>query len=177
MLFLAIIIICFLLTISSDIVKLLRISSLFKGRTNVTTQALQDELKKAKADRDAVLNGPEQDHYVRQIKLMRAEDKVMEAQRKIQNELRKGQLMSYSTEVAAGYVFKTILYLTLAWLSIKNRYNPVLTFSEEINLQPLQGLLSFPTGVANAVSVPVWVLSCNVTFRLVVGLIKQHIPK
>lgn len=123
---------------------------------------------------DKVINATGQDRYVQQIKQMRAEDKVLEAQRKIKNEQRKDQLKTYSTDLMAGYAFKFILYATLAVISIRNRYNPVLTFSDEISLQPLQSLLSFPTGV-HGISVPMWVLSCNVTFRLISGLVKEKL--
>ncbi|XP_061388819.1 uncharacterized protein LOC133323931 [Musca vetustissima] len=175
MLFFAIIIICFLLTVASDIVKLLRISALFTNHKSGNTELLQEELKKAKAELDKVLNTTGQDRYVAEIRRMRAEDKVNEAQRKIKMEQRKGQLKTYSTEIIMGYGFKAILYISLAIISFKHRYNPVLTFSEDISLQPLQGLLSFPTGVPNAISVPIWVLSCNVTFRLMSGLVRQHL--
>lgn len=131
-------------------------------------------MEKAKAELDKVINATGQDRYVQQIKQMRAEDKVLEAQRKIKNEQRKDQLKTYSADLMAGYAFKFILYVTLAVISIRNRYNPVLTFSDEISLQPLQGLLSFPTGV-HGISVPMWVLSCNVTFRLISGLVKEKL--
>ncbi|XP_005190875.2 uncharacterized protein LOC101894297 [Musca domestica] len=177
MLFFAIIIICFLLTVASDIVKLLRISALFTNRQSENTEHLQEELKKAKAELGKVLNATGQDRYVAEIKRMRAEDKVNEALRKIKAEQRKGQLKTVSFEIMLGYGFKAILYISLAVISFRNRYNPVLTFSEDISLQPLQGLLSFPTGIPNAISVPIWVLSCNVTFRLMSGLVKQYLPR
>ncbi|XP_073818844.1 uncharacterized protein [Musca autumnalis] len=175
MLFFAIIIISFLLTVAADIIKLLRISALFSTSKSGNTQQLQDELKKAKTELDKVLNATGQDRYVAEIRRMRAEDKVNEVQRKLKAEQRKGQLKTYSVELMMGYGFKAILYITLAIISIKNRYNPVLTFSEDISLQPMQGLLSFPTGIPNAISVPIWVLSCNVTFRLMSGLVRQHL--
>ncbi|XP_013103647.1 guided entry of tail-anchored proteins factor 1 [Stomoxys calcitrans] len=176
-LFLSIIVICFLLTVARDIVKLFRISSRISRHYNVTTNPLQDVLNKAKAERDAILNETEQDRYVRQIKLMRAEDKMMEAEKKIKKVQRKKELESYYVELVAGYAFKTILYLILAFITIRNRYNPVMTFGEDINLQPLQGLLSFPTGVPNAISVPIWGLSCNVSFKLITDLVKQQLSK
>ncbi|XP_023293158.2 guided entry of tail-anchored proteins factor 1 [Lucilia cuprina] len=174
MLFLAILLICFFLTFITDIIKFLKISKLFAPKRDAATAGLQQELRKAREELQNVKNcGPANGEYSLFIKTMRAEQKVKDLEQKIRSERTVGQLKGASAELILNYGIKTVLYITLVIISIRNRYNPVLIFGEQFNFQPLQGLLTFPTGVANAVSVPVWVLSCNVTFRLISGLIKQ----
>lgn len=152
----------------------LKISRLFAPQHNKTSPGLQDDLRKAREELQNVKNsGPGSGEYAFFIKTMRAEQKVKDLEAKIRSERTVGQLKGASAEIILNYGIKTILYITLVVISIRNRYNPVLIFGEQFNFQPLQGLLTFPTGVPNAVSVPIWVLSCNVTFRMVAGLIKQ----
>lgn len=130
-------------------------------------------MKKAEAEHELLKSDPTMGSYAHSIRSMRAEQSVLEARNKIKKERMVNDLKSYSAELIAGYGFKVLLYITLAVISIRNRYNPVLIFGEEISLQPLQGLLSFPTGVPNAVSVPIWILSCNVTFGIFSSLIRE----
>ncbi|KAM7362518.1 uncharacterized protein ACRADG_013159 [Cochliomyia hominivorax] len=173
-LFLIIFLLCFFLTFGADIIKLLRISKLLDRTHKKTSPGLQDDLRKAREELENVKNsGPSSGEYAFFIKTMRAEQKVKDLEAKMRSERTMGQLKGASAELILSYGLKTILSITLAVISIRNRYNPVLVFGEAFNLKPLQGLLTFPTGVPNAVSVPIWVLSCNVTFRLISGLIKH----
>lgn len=152
----------------------LKISKLFTPKYDNASPGLQQDLLKAREELQNVKNsGPGIGEYALFIKTMRAEQKVKDLEQKIRGERTVGHLKGASVELILNYGIKTVLYITLVTLSIRNRYNPVLIFNQQFNFEPLQGLLTFPTGVPNAVSVPVWVLSCNVTFRLIAGLIKQ----
>lgn len=150
----------------------LKISKLFATKQH--NAVLEDNLRKAREELEKITNsGADSGEYTFFIKSMRAKEKVKDLEQKIRSERRKGQFVGASLEITFNYGLKILLYLALVIISIRNRYNPVLVFGEQFNFQPLQGLLTFPTGVPNAVSVPVWVMSCNVTFRLISGLIKQ----
>lgn len=151
----------------------LNISKVLAPKNVDVSPVLQEELRQARAELQRVKSsGPGSGEYAFFIKTMRAEQKIKDLEEKYHGERKLGQLKSASTELVVNYVVKAVLYISLVTLSIRNRYNPVLIYSEQFNLEPLQGLLTFPTGIPNSISVPVWVLSCNITFRLISSLIQ-----
>lgn len=152
----------------------MKISKLFAPKQIEGSPKLKEDLRKAREHLENITSsGADNGEYFFCIQKMRAEQKVRDLEQQIRREQTMGHLKGASVEVILNYGIKAVVYLCLIVISIRNRYNPVLIFDEQFNFQPLQGLLTFPTGVPNALSVPIWVLSCNVTFRLISGLIKQ----
>lgn len=104
---------------------------------------------------------------------MRAERKVAEAESIILM-AKQMQMLKHSTiDTVAYYVTKVLFSLIVIIVCARHRYSPVMIFDDSFSLAPLGGLLSFPTGIYNAISVPTWAFSCNFTFRLLYGLVKN----
>lgn len=104
---------------------------------------------------------------------MRAERKVAEAEKKILTAKQMQNLKQSTIDTVAYYVTKVIFSLIVIIVCARHRYSAVMIFDESFSLEPLSGLLSFPTGIYNAISVPTWAFSCNFTFRLLYDLVKK----
>ncbi|KAH8239744.1 hypothetical protein KR032_007484 [Drosophila birchii] len=154
--------------------KYLKVSRLWCARNASELRELQKEVDSAREQVDEVRNAEHSGEYARTIKIMRAERKVSEAEAKLKSARGVENLMRMGIDTAAFYVSKVLLSLITVIVSIRNRGTPVLVIDESISLAPFTGLLSFPTGVANAISVPAWAFSCNLTFRLIYGLVKNR---
>jgi len=128
----------------------------------------------AREELEVVRNAEHSGEYARTIKIMRAERKVTEAEAKLKSARGVENLMRMGIDTAVFYGSKVLLSLITVIVSIRNRGTPVMIIDEGISLAPFTGLLSFPTGVANAISVPAWAFSCNLTFRLIYGLVKNR---
>jgi len=142
-----------------------------KGKTD--TQQMQTELDAAREELDNVHSAQHAGEYARKIKTMRAERKVADAETKIKLSKQMETLKQSTIDTVVYYVSKVLFSLILVIVCARNRNSPVLIFDQSFSLAPLGGLLSFPTGVYNAVSVPVWAFSCNFTFSLLYGLVKK----
>ncbi|XP_067618836.1 uncharacterized protein [Eurosta solidaginis] len=174
LLFITIGALCLLLTIVGDLVKLLQLSKLFRCISgSACSDELQQQLKEARVKVERVRQSSNAtSHYTYTVKLMRAENELKAIQTKLRNESNMQNLKGASVELVVGYLLKGVLSLVLFIITLRNRYTPVFLFNENINFEPLEGLLSFPTGVHNAISVPFWALSCNSAFRLLFNAIK-----
>ncbi|XP_037884514.1 guided entry of tail-anchored proteins factor 1 [Glossina fuscipes] len=162
--------ICFLLAFARAIVKALKDVLLWfasrKSPSPELTAALQNaivELETLQANQNLTGND---DDFARIVWLERAQQKVKDLEKQIYDSRNMGQMRNAFSELIISYALKATLCLVLIIISIKYRHNPVLIFGEQINLYPLKGILSFPTNVPNAISVPAWILSCNVCCNL-----------
>ncbi|KAH8246734.1 hypothetical protein KR038_005753 [Drosophila bunnanda] len=154
--------------------KYLKISRLWVARNSSELRQLQKEVDSAREQLEEVRNAEHSGEYARTIKIMRAERKVSEAAAKLKSARGVENFMRMGIDTAAFYISKVLLSLITVIVSIRNRGTPVLVIDESISLAPFTGLLSFPTGVANAISVPAWAFSCNLTFRLIYGFVKNR---
>ncbi|KAH8360543.1 hypothetical protein KR200_008610 [Drosophila serrata] len=152
----------------------LKVSRLWVARNSSELNLLQKEVDLAREQVEEVRDAEHSGEYARTIKIMRAERKVSEAEAKLKSARGVEHLMRMGIDTAAFYVSKVLLSLITVIVSIRNRGTPVLVIDDSISLAPFTGLLSFPTGVANAISVPAWAFSCNLTFRLLYGLVKNR---
>ncbi|XP_017026377.1 guided entry of tail-anchored proteins factor 1 [Drosophila kikkawai] len=174
-LFVLIALLSLLNTILPDFIrKYLKVSRLWGARNSSELRQLQKEVDSAREQADEVRNAEHSGEYARTIKIMRAERKVSEAEAKLKSARGVENLMRMGIDTAAFYGSKVLLSLVTVIVSVRNRGTPVLVIDESISLAPFTGLLSFPTGVANAISVPAWAFSCNLTFRLLYGLVKNR---
>uniref|UniRef100_A0A0A1WIJ4 Tail-anchored protein insertion receptor WRB n=1 Tax=Zeugodacus cucurbitae TaxID=28588 RepID=A0A0A1WIJ4_ZEUCU len=173
-LFVTIAILCLLLTIVGDLVKLLQLSKIFRCVSgSASSDELHQQLKEAREKVERIRQGStETSHYTYTVKLMRAENELKTIQSKLRTEGNMQRLKGASVELVVGYLLKGIISLALFIITVRNRYAPVIVFNENISFEPLGGLLSFPTGVPNAISVPFWALSCNSAFRLILNALK-----
>ncbi|XP_041564279.1 guided entry of tail-anchored proteins factor 1 [Drosophila elegans] len=152
----------------------LKVSRLWGARNSSEIRQLQKEVESAREQVEEVRNAEHSGEYARTIKIMRAERKVTEAEAKLKSARGVENLMRMGIDTAVFYGSKVLLSLITVIVSIRNRGTPVMIIDEGISLAPFTGLLSFPTGVANAISVPAWAFSCNLTFRLIYGLVKNR---
>ncbi|EDV94301.1 guided entry of tail-anchored proteins factor 1 [Drosophila grimshawi] len=172
-LFIQIALMCLINTLLPDIIRnYLKISRFWK-RTAANTQILQSTLDAAREELDNVLTALHAGEYAKKIKTMRAERKVAEAESNIKMARQMEVIKQSTIDTVAYYVSKVLLSLILIIVCARNRHAPVMVFDDSFSLAPLSGLLSFPTGVYNAISVPVWAFSCNFTFRLLYGLLAK----
>ncbi|KAH8379052.1 hypothetical protein KR009_002824 [Drosophila setifemur] len=162
-------------TILPDIIRnYLKVSRLWRSRKSSDIKRLQAELITAREEVDVVREAEHSGEYVRTIKIMRAERKVQDAEAQLKFARNVDNVLKMGIDTTAYYVSKVLLSLITVIVSVRNRGSPVMIIDEGISLAPFTGLLSFPTGVANAISVPAWAFSCNLTFRLIYGLIKNR---
>lgn len=140
--------------------------------TDTNTELLQ-QLEQARKELEIVKTTTTSGEYAVLIKTMRAEKKIKDIEIKMRGDRVRGQQMGAFWELVGGYILKAVLSLVLLYFSISYRYKPVLVFDDRFSFAPLEGILSFPTGVKNAISVPVWALACNVSFRKIAGFIKR----
>ncbi|EDW73296.1 uncharacterized protein Dwil_GK17472 [Drosophila willistoni] len=150
----------------------LKVSRFWRLR-NEETEILQTELDAAREEVENVRNAEHAGEYAKTIKIMRAERKVNEIELKIKTAQQLETLKKSTIDTISYYVSKLVMTLILIIISVRNRTSPVMILDKQINLWPLEDLLSFPTGIDHAVSVPIWAFSCNFTFRIIRGLIKD----
>lgn len=110
--------------------------------------------------------------YSKFIKWFRLKKRVQNLEDELRDQQHGGQMQSVYMGVLIKYIMKLILFKMLLVISIYYRDSPALIFGNDISLQPLQSLLSFPTGIKNSISVPVWVMSCNAAFGVLSTFVK-----
>uniref|UniRef100_A0A1A9UJX3 Uncharacterized protein n=1 Tax=Glossina austeni TaxID=7395 RepID=A0A1A9UJX3_GLOAU len=161
--------ICFLLAFAKAIVKGLKAVLVCFASRKPPSPELTAALQNAIVDLESLSasqNLPGNPDFAQLVRLERARQKVKDLEKQIYDRRNTGQMRNAYTELIISYALKATLCLVLIIISIKYRHNPVLIFGEKINLYPLEGVLSFPTNVPNAISVPAWILSCNVCCNL-----------
>ena len=149
----------------------IKISRFWKG-ASVNPQ-FQVDLDAAHEELSNVHTAEHSGEYAKKIKTMRAERKIADAEIKIKMAKQMQVLRDSTIDTVAYYVSKVLFSLILIIVCARHRYSPVMIFDDSFSLAPLGGLLSFPTGVYNAISVPTWAFSCNFTFRLLYGLVEK----
>ncbi|KAH8319375.1 hypothetical protein KR067_005838 [Drosophila pandora] len=162
-------------TILPDFIRnYLKVSRLWGSKNSKEIKRLQAEVTTAREEAEVVRNAEHSGEYARTIKIMRAERKVQKAEANLKSARGMENLLKMGIDTTAFYVSKVLLFIITFIVSVRNRGTPVMIIDEAISLAPFTGLLSFPTGVANAISVPAWAFSCNLTFRLIYGFIEKR---
>lgn len=90
------------------------------------------------------------DDYTTYIK---TERKIKAAQT-ARDQLGSGKM---SRSLVIKYGSQALLTLTLVGISITYRYVPVIVLGDQFNFTPFGWLMTFPTGISGAVSVPFWI--------------------
>lgn len=105
------------------------------------------------------------DNYVEYVKIER---KINEVNAAIEAEsMKKSQSMKTLTTFGINYIFKTVIGFILFLVIVFNRKTPVIIFSEEFNFDPFSSIISYPSKITNAISVPFWAFINNYFFRQV----------
>ncbi|ALC43510.1 CG32022 [Drosophila busckii] len=172
-LFILIALLCLLNTLLPDFIRNYLKVSRFWNRTSSYVQKLNSRLDTAREELDNERSAEHAGEYSRKIKEMRAERKVSEIEAEIKLFTQMAKLKQSTIDTVAYYVSKVLLSLMLIIVCTRNKHTPVMIFEDSFSLAPLGGLLSFPTGVYNAISPHAWALSCNFTLRLFYSITKK----
>lgn len=107
--------------------------------------------------------------YTSYVKLERKIVDSEERLKKVQNEnAMKKTILKYGLSYGLNALFTFVLIC----ISIYHRRTPIITFREDYNFTPFTGLMSFPTSVSNAVSVPFWIFASSFVMRSFAGYVK-----
>lgn len=133
------------------------------NKVNQGSDTLRAQLAEARAEL-AQYSEPERydsSEYSNFIKWFRVKKRVQNLEEELNSQQQSGQMQSVYISLLMKYIVKMILFKILLIISIYYRNTPALIFRDDVNLEPLQSLLSFPTGIKNSISIPIWVIACN----------------
>lgn len=127
-------------------------------------------LKKTIRDQRTELAGiPMMKEYTTYVKMER---KIVENEEKLRKIRSENQMKKTILKYGLSYGLNAIFTLCLIVISIYNRRSPIMVFPGDYNFVPFSGLMSFPTGVSNAVSVPFWIFASSFVMRSFAGYVK-----
>ncbi|XP_037946023.1 guided entry of tail-anchored proteins factor 1-like [Teleopsis dalmanni] len=172
-LFLIIPFLCFLVSFSSEIVKLLQIPKIL-SKCNDSSE-LREKMQYARKELEDARNKEYSGEYARTIKIMRAERKLTDVKNDISQNIRSAQMSGTRVELIGGYALKGVLMVALIIISSWYRYEAVVKYNSKFNLSPLESILSFPTSVPFSISVPMWVFICKISCGHIASLVKSNI--
>lgn len=150
-----------------------RLSRLTK--VNPRSDSIREELAAARAEL-AKYPEPERydsNEYSKFIKWFRLKKRVQNLEEELKDlSGQNGRIHSVYMGFLIKYIVKLILMKILFVISIYYRNSAAVIFTDDISLQPLENLLSFPTGIKNSISIPAWIMSCNAAFGLFSMILK-----
>ncbi|XP_058812551.1 guided entry of tail-anchored proteins factor 1 [Topomyia yanbarensis] len=156
-------IICFLMAFASKISKP-ALALFFQDSPETRVLCAEGDLLRRELSRILM-----RDEYIRYVKVERklvaVDNKLAEARNRD-----AGRRKIY--ELGLHYGAYTALALGLIVISIFYRYTPVVVFGDNFNFDPFGKVLSFPTGVPNAVSTVFWIVVNNFVARTIAGYVK-----
>lgn len=127
-------------------------------------------LKQIIREQRAELAGiPMMKEYTSYVKLER---KIVESEQKLQQIRSENQMKKTILKYGLSYGLNAIFTLALICISIYHRRTPIMVFPLDYKFMPFSGLMSFPTSVSNAVSVPFWIFASSFVMRSFAGYVK-----
>ena len=103
---------------------------------------------------------------------VRQERKIVALEVEIQQRSEKDVLKAFLVKYGINYGYKIILSSILLVIVFMYRKHAVIVFSDQYDFAPFSGLISFPSGVQNSVSVPFWIFVNNFSFRHIASYAK-----
>lgn len=103
---------------------------------------------------------------------VRLERKIVEQEQRLQTIRSESATKKMIWKYGLAYGLNTLFTLILICVSLWHRRTPVMVFPESYNFTPFGSLMSFPTGVSNAVSVPFWIFANSFLMRSLVKYVK-----
>lgn len=103
---------------------------------------------------------------------VRQERKIVENEEKLKKIRSENQMKKTILKYGLSYGLNAIFTLVLICISIYHRRTPIMVFPQDYNFVPFSGLMSFPTSVSNAVSVPFWIFASSFVMRSFAGYVK-----
>lgn len=103
---------------------------------------------------------------------VRLERKIVESEERLKKVQSENAMKKTILKYGLAYGLNALFTVVLICISIYHRRTPIITFREDYNFTPFTGLMSFPTGVSNAVSVPFWIFASSFVMRSFAGYVK-----
>lgn len=112
---------------------------------------------------------PMMKEYTTYVKLER---KIVENEEQLKRIRGENQMKKTILKYGLSYGLNAVFTLALICISIYHRRTPIMTFPADYNFVPFSGLMSFPTGLSNTVSVPFWIFASSFFMRSFAGYVK-----
>ncbi|KAL9694312.1 hypothetical protein quinque_013597 [Culex quinquefasciatus] len=159
----AVTIICFLMAFVSKLTKNLLS---FLLRDSPETRALKAESDQIRRELSRISM---RDNYTGYVKVER---KLVAVDTQLGEAKSKDSSRRTIYEFGLRWGLYGVLAFVLVVISIFYRYTPVVVFGDNFSFDPFGRVLSFPTGVPNAVSTVFWIVVNNFVARTVAGYVK-----
>lgn len=111
---------------------------------------------------------PMKENYTEYVKIER---KIVKLDMDIQQSNEQDVVKAFLLKYGINYGVKFIIGFALFLVTIFNRKHAVIVFSEKFDFAPFSGIISYPSNIANSVSLPFWVFINNYVFRQVASKI------
>lgn len=144
--------------------RLITLTKVNKGFDTLKAQLAEARAELAKCPEPERYDSSE---YSKFIRWFRIKKRVQNLEEQLNSQQQGGQIHSVYMGLLIKYIVKLILFKILVVISIYYRASPAMIFRDDISLEPLQGILSFPTGIKNSISILTWVVICNAAFGLI----------
>ncbi|XP_058467187.1 guided entry of tail-anchored proteins factor 1 [Malaya genurostris] len=156
-------VVCFLMAFTSKLSKPI-LALFFQDAPEIRVLKAEADLLRRELSRISM-----RDDYIRYVKVER---KLVAADTKLTEVRNRDAGRRQVYELGINYGTYAALALGLIVISIFYRYTPVVVFGDSFNFEPFGKVLSFPTGVPNAVSTVFWIVVNNFVARTVAGYVK-----
>lgn len=109
------------------------------------------------------------ENYIEYVKIER---KINKVESELQTSITNQQGNVYLANYGLNYGWKFLLGVTLFLVTVMNRKQAVIVFSERFNFSPFSSIISFPCELENSISLPFWVFINNYVFRSLAEKVK-----
>lgn len=108
------------------------------------------------------------ENYTEFVKLER---KIIKLEKEIQESNEGDIVKNFLINYGVNYGVKFIIGSALFFVTVFNRKHAVIVFSDKFNFDPFSSIISYPSNIENAISLPFWVFVNNYVFRQIASKI------
>lgn len=102
---------------------------------------------------------------------VKTERKILNLELAIQKQNDQKTMKNFLIKYGVNYGTQIVLGLILVVIAIFYRKQAVIIFSEKYDFSPFGSVISFPSGINNAVSVPFWIFVNNFSLRHIASFV------
>jgi tail-anchored protein insertion receptor len=129
------------------------------SRDSHVVKQLKEERRKLKLELQKISM---KDNYTEYVKIER---NILKIESQIVSANEQDNLKNFLVKYGINYGFKIIIGFTLFLLTIFNRSEAVIVFSERFNFSPLSSIMTYPSKLDNSISYINWLFINNYVFR------------